>query len=65
MLSERAAQNKIHLGPPYIQESRYEQHAGYSKTIYQMGTTAAGILIDRVRGDDGPPSTWCSILLLP
>jgi LacI family transcriptional regulator len=109
---------KIHIGPEYIQESSYDQHAGYSKTMlllrmiprptaifagndlialgallafrearircpedisligfdnldlaemtsptlssvsqpgYQMGTTAAGILIDRVRGDDGPP----------
>jgi LacI family transcriptional regulator len=26
-----------------------------SQPGYQMGTTAAGILIDRVRGDDGPP----------
>lgn len=111
-------ENKIHIGPEYIQESNFDQHGGYAKAMmllnmiprptvifagndliafgamlafrearlrcpedvsiigfdnldlaemtspplssvfqpgYQMGTTAAQILIDRVQGDDGPP----------
>jgi DNA-binding LacI/PurR family transcriptional regulator len=111
------SEKKMHIGPEYIQEASFDQHAGYSKTMlllrmipqptaifagndmiafgallafretglhcpqdisligfdnlelaemtspplssvsqpgYQMGTTAARMLIDRVRGDNGP-----------
>jgi LacI family transcriptional regulator len=115
---KRALQeNKLHIAPEYIQETTFDQHGGYTKTMlllrmiprptvifagndliafgalmafrearlqcpeeisligfdnldlaemtspplssvsqpgYQMGTTAARILIDRVQGDDGP-----------
>jgi DNA-binding LacI/PurR family transcriptional regulator len=110
-------ENKLHVGPEYVQETTFDQHGGHAKTVlllrmiprptvifagndmiafgallafreaglrcpedisligfdnldlaemtspplssvsqpgYQMGSTAARILVDRVRGDNGP-----------